>query len=1584
MLLEWFALFIIVNNLVCPLRITQYFQQIYQSEESAREVVKKLKQFKVSGSARENDIFACMIHNLFDEYRFFSKYPEKELRITGILSGLLIKEQLVSSITLGIALRYVLEALRKNPNNNLQSGKMFRFGMFALEQFKNRLHEWPQYCSHIIQIPHLKDGYAALVGEIEGAVDDNQSASSSTVASAAGAATTTEAGSKNTPATASSTESSAPPPNQVSIGGFTGGIAASLSSLTSASNTGPSKIDLPAPAIPLKDRRKAVFGPDLGRAVNAPEKSDDNDSEKNEAPPDAVLDRVQFLVNNLSMSNCKDKSNDLREILDRKYFGWLGNFLVVKRISTQPNFHALYLSFLENLGEYGRGLVEAILSSVYVNVGKLLRSQKITTSTSERSLLKNLGSWLGKLGLALCFLLNAFVNSIVRTGQITLARNRPILQIMLDCKELLLQGYETGMLIAVTPFVAKILEGAKNSVVFRPPNPWLLGLLSVFRALYCVDDLKMNIKFEVEVLCKNLGVKLEDVPMRTDLSTRVPPVKEKNPDFNLKASSTAATPSKVGQGGSGFSANTMMPSPDNKSSSASTGGDSTRSDGTGTSAADDQQQTVIPNLAAYVNVNPNLTQLFLQVQGGPLANNISADVLRKTVPIAVDRAIREIIQPGKSIQRGAPLTLAASSANAFAVVERSVSIACITTKSIVTKDFAMESDETKMRKAAQLMVANLAGSLALVTCREVRSSENAAKTIIITFSYVLLLQPLHTSISSHLRQLLTTAINNSSAGTTVQLRDQETSALDQCVAICSTENLELGCMLIEKAATEKAVRDMDETLARDLQVRKTSREKNGQPYYDMSIFSVEGQRYPKELPDALRPKPGGLSSQQLMIYEGFQRTPRLPAPAQSSDLTPGSIGSDSAASDGSSLASPTGQINMGAMNAIALKLDKSVSTLLISAGPRAQEIHLSMIPAEHEIKQLIAAIPRVVNTSNRSLTSAETDLILSFSQVIFKRLYEVSLNERLKLEALIAMLELLNKACPALGRDMCTWATYAPTKTDGQRKLHRAVLLLLVRSSLIKMEDLDGHLVNNIDEGRDQVWLEFLFLFVRTACLEKIGTPATMPKMTDVIRKIAVDKSSWIPDAFQKAALRLIEELRNSGINLETDMLPPVAHVATLQESSSISPESLSTLSGASLAIAKSSQVFSSTDPPNARSLVTEILVQWLRVHSEAAGNEQVLAQFLHRLQQQFGVGTSDAQTERFLRLTVEVVVESCVKNAEGGAGLSYQAVDGAVKMLSYLVKFTSDGSATDQGQHRLVLLNNVLGVAARSCATSYEKAQQLKTPWDQRPWFRLMLEMLTELTQNDQNLDPIKGGIVTMFGSAFHVLQPLVVPGFSFAWLELISHRLFIGNLLLSKDRKGWAVMHELLIDLFLFMEPHLGKVELTPALRQFYDGVLRVVLMIMHDFPDFIAAYHLSLCNVLPVTCIQLRNLILVSLYYIPLLIIESCIITNHLHVCLLFKSALPKGVQLPDPVSTQFKIDKLKEITQSPLILSNVTGPINGFKSSIDSFLSKQQPTTFLLNLQSLVRMDGKSDVPVVNSLVLYVGMKVGCSMFCMCDN
>ena len=146
-----------------------YFQKIYTSEQSIAEVMEMLKRFKNTKDSKEQEIFSCMIRNLFDEYRFFHKYPEKELRITGILFGSLIQHQLVTSLTLGVALRYVLEALRRPPGTG-NAGKWFRFGMFALEQFKGRLHEWPQYCCHIIQIPHLRQNQPELVLEIERAM----------------------------------------------------------------------------------------------------------------------------------------------------------------------------------------------------------------------------------------------------------------------------------------------------------------------------------------------------------------------------------------------------------------------------------------------------------------------------------------------------------------------------------------------------------------------------------------------------------------------------------------------------------------------------------------------------------------------------------------------------------------------------------------------------------------------------------------------------------------------------------------------------------------------------------------------------------------------------------------------------------------------------------------------------------------------------------------------------------------------------------------------------------------------------------------------------------------------------------------------------------------------------------------------------------------------------------------------------------------------------------------------------------------------------------------------------------------------
>lgn len=80
-----------------------------------------------------------MLRNLFEEYRFFSQYAKRELNTTAVLFGGIIEQGLVTYTDLCIALRYVLEALKK-----AHSSKMYWFGIAALDRFKTRLKDYPQ------------------------------------------------------------------------------------------------------------------------------------------------------------------------------------------------------------------------------------------------------------------------------------------------------------------------------------------------------------------------------------------------------------------------------------------------------------------------------------------------------------------------------------------------------------------------------------------------------------------------------------------------------------------------------------------------------------------------------------------------------------------------------------------------------------------------------------------------------------------------------------------------------------------------------------------------------------------------------------------------------------------------------------------------------------------------------------------------------------------------------------------------------------------------------------------------------------------------------------------------------------------------------------------------------------------------------------------------------------------------------------------------------------------------------------------------------------------------------------------------
>jgi CCR4-NOT transcription complex subunit 1 TTP binding domain len=66
-----------------------------------------------------------MLHSLFDEYRFLHKYPMQYLEKIAKLYGAIIKNRIIDSTLLDIALKFVVEAVRRE-------GKRVKFGTIVL------------------------------------------------------------------------------------------------------------------------------------------------------------------------------------------------------------------------------------------------------------------------------------------------------------------------------------------------------------------------------------------------------------------------------------------------------------------------------------------------------------------------------------------------------------------------------------------------------------------------------------------------------------------------------------------------------------------------------------------------------------------------------------------------------------------------------------------------------------------------------------------------------------------------------------------------------------------------------------------------------------------------------------------------------------------------------------------------------------------------------------------------------------------------------------------------------------------------------------------------------------------------------------------------------------------------------------------------------------------------------------------------------------------------------------------------------------------------------------------------------------
>ena len=189
----------------------------------------------------------------------------------------------------------------------------------------------------------------------------------------------------------------------------------------------------------------------------------------------------------------------------------------------------------------------------------------------------------------------------------------------------------------------------------------------------------------------------------------------------------------------------------------------------------------------------------------------------------------------------------------------------------------------------------------------------------------------------------------------------------------------------------------------------------------------------------------------------------------------------------------------------------------------------------------------------------------------------------------------------------------------------------------------------------------------------------------------------------------------------------------------------------------------------------------------------------------------------------------------------------------------------------------------------------------------------------------------------------------------------------------QGWVSFYKLLLSLFKFLTPFLKVADLQPASRDLYRGSLRLLLVLLHDFPEFLSEYYFTLCDVIPPRCIQLRNIVL---------------------------SAFPPSIILPDPHLRNVDFESIPEMGPIPPILSDFASGLKAgdLRGYLDQYLLGRGSPSFLPSLKDRLHVvttpDGNPDaynLSLINSLVMYIGVssvaqaktKSGSSLFVASD-
>ncbi|QPG94506.1 hypothetical protein C2857_006248 [Epichloe festucae Fl1] len=1235
-------------------KMEHHYKTMYGGEIQVRTIVETLDRYKHSRDSLDQDIFACMIHGLFDEYNHYGGYPLEALATTAVLFGGIISHKLISDLSLKIGLGMILESVR----DHLPEAPMYKFGLQALMQLLVRFREWPGFCKQLLAIPGLQGTEAFK--KAEEIIRDHEN---EVVRSSNGAGT----------------------PQMLGFGTDTfpnGNAEDQLIGETQAPAFTSIKVDT------------------ISQGIDCEEPGEDDQG------------KIQFVLNNITEGTIQSMRNELRDMLERKHQQWFASHLVEERAKMQPNYHHVYLELVTLLQD--KSLWNEVLRETYISVARMLNSEATMQNSSERTHLKNLGGWLGLL---------------------TLARDQPIKHKNIAFKQLLIEAHDTKRLIVVIPFVCKVLTQGASSAVFRPPNPWLMDIIHLLIELYHHAELKLNLKFEIEVLCKGLNLDHKSIEPSGEILNR--PTIEENADIlapeQLDAFESMSLNGLGSTVGAGISAQTVT--------------------------------ATIPDLGPLINIPPTNEMV------------VSTTRLHEIVRSALTRALQDIIQP---------------------VVDRSVTIAAISTAQMIRKDFVAEPDENRVRTSAVNMVKATAGSLALVTSKE----------------------PLRANLTNYMRNFSNDLPSGLPEGT---------------IIMCVNSNLDLACSIIEKQAEERAVPEIEDMIEPELEARRHHRiQQPNEPFYAGAV-----NRWAMTIPNPykLSPNINGLNPEQMAIYEDFARQPRTAPTATPSHAASTSDATRSLANEVlqepystlpniptpaetpsiqhlGTLMQPYAPVHNAAVNAmgsgrgagfqmdvrgLAERVNKLLQELLRVAG-EAREKHFLDLPRPHPVLDVVDALVQLIiktsqNSEEFAIYAAEQISALIFQQV----------EGNLTLESLVHVLETLRKIS---GPDLNERVRILFSQQPGSNFLSLPLLAALIRTDLLDWRNIDLSMAKALEARKDGS-LDFLEHMLDLALLN--NRPIAL--YADFVRTLEMAWLWIFEEPNSVVGQRLKGKLLGSGTTQAT--------------------RGPADADNSSTALRQDQMEY--------------VFEEWVHLANNPIATDKAAALFIQQLQARQILRDRD-DLFVFIRTAIDLSVDRSEHILlTGSGGDPYLLVDGVAKLIRVLTKMQDDACVS-----RVSFLDSVLVLLILVINHHFVKRGENS---NSRIFLRLLSMLMHEVFSNFGDVsDEEQRSLVLTIAARLDALGPQYLPGFSFAWISLLQHRAFLPPMLQMPNNAGWSAYMRLLVHHLDFLSEQLKALDTPLVTKELYRATHRLLLGLQHDFPDFMAGNQLKLCACFLPHCTQL----------------------------------------------------------------------------------------------------------------------------------